>query len=561
MNALFIIIITFAGYIIAYNTYGRWLSAKIFELDDSLQVPSVAHADGKDFVKSKKGVVFGHHFTSIAGTGPIVGPAIGVIWGWVPALLWIFFGSIIMGAVHDFGTLVVSLRHDGRSIADIAGDYVSPRMRIFFLIVVFLAVMIVISVFCLVIASVFKLFPSSVFPVWFQIPIAVILGRSIKGRETGVKRFTATAVLIMYLSVFAGRFMEFTMPSISGLPSTGVWTIILLIYAFIASILPVTALLQPRDYINAWQLFIAMGLMLSGAVFSGICGKLMMTAPAVNTAPVGAPPVGPTLFIIIACGAVSGFHSLVSSGTSAKQLSREKDALFVGYGSMLVEAALATLVLVAVAAGIGDNSAWSAHYASWSASSGLAAKLDAVVKGSANMMLSIGMPYNLSAAVMGVFIASFAGTTLDSAARIQRYVVAEVSKACGFDYFTKIIPAAILVVLSSGVLAFASGADGKGALMLWPMFGAVNQLLAALALIVVSLYLRRNGGRKFSVTILPCIFMLIITLWSVTVNETEFFRNAQWTLAVVNGSVIVMTVVMLIESVIVFLRRRDVQSA
>jgi carbon starvation protein len=342
------------------------------------------------------------------------------------------------------------------------------------------------------------------------------------------------------------------------------WDTLYRLKYFIASTLPVTRLLQPRDYINAWQLFVAMGLLVFGVLASGLTAGLHIVAPAVNLTPSGAPPIWPFLFITIACGAISGFHALVASGTSSKQVAKESDALFVGYGAMLIEAALATLVIIAVAAGIGmgyktgqgdiltGTAAWQMHYSSWTASSGLGAKISAVVTGSANMIAVLGIPKTLGMVIMGVFIASFAGTTLDSATRIQRYVVTELFTDMKIKFMTNKYAATAFAVITAAALAFASGADGKGALKLWPMFGAINQLLAALTLLVITIYFKKKGGYRYLVSGLPCVFMLMMTIWAVVINQLGFLTKANWLLAAVNGIILALSVWMIIESVIVF---------
>ena len=336
MDAVLIMVVAFVGYLLAYRLYGKFIGQKVFNLRNENKTPSVELEDGQDFVPTKKGIIFGHHFTSIAGTGPIVGPAIGIIWGWVPALIWVIVGTVVMGAVHDFGALVVSMRNQGKSISEATAKYINQRTRTLFFIIVLLELWIVIAVFGLVIAIIFSLFPQSVFPVWCEIPIAIILGYFIYKKGARINLATVIAVAVMYATVILGHFIPLKMPAIAGIPATGVWSIILLIYAFIASSLPVTTLLQPRDYINAWQLFIAMALLVLGIVLSALFGGLKVVAPAVQMNPEGAPSMWPFLFITIACGAISGFHSLVSSGTSAKQqIATEEDSLMVGYGSML----------------------------------------------------------------------------------------------------------------------------------------------------------------------------------------------------------------------------------
>ena len=569
MDAVLLMVVPFVGFIAAYHLYGKFLARRIFKLDPKAPVPSEQFKDGKDFVPTRKGIIFGHHFTSIAGTGPIVGPAVGIIWGWIPAILWIVLGSIFMGAVHDFGALVVSLRNQGKSMSEIAGKYINPRVRFIFFLIVFFELWIVIAIFALIIGVLFKMYPVSVFPVWMEVPIAIVLGHIIYKRGGNVKLFTLFAVVAMYVTVVAGHWLPVTLPVLFGLPVTGLWVIILLIYGFIASTLPVTTLLQPRDYINAWQLFVAMGLLVAGTLAAGFSGELTIVAPAVQASPEGAPPIVPFLFITIACGAISGFHSLVGSGTSPKQISRETDSLFVGYGSMLMEGALATLVIVAVAAGVGlapkfagaevaerlvGSAAWLRHYSSWgTVTQGLGTKIAAFVTGSANMMEYIGIRRELGTVIMGVFIVSFAGTTLDTATRLQRYVISELATDLKARPLANRYVATGFAVVTAGVLAFATGTSGAGAMTMWPMFGAVNQLLAALALLVVTMYLKRKGGLKCLLTLIPCVLMLAMTLWSIVINEQGFVATAgQTMLAVINGAVFLLAVWMTIETILVF---------
>jgi carbon starvation protein len=272
----------------------------------------------------------------------------------------------------------------------------------------------------------------------------------------------------------------------------------------------------------------------------------------------------PFLFITIACGAISGFHSLVSSGTSAKQVRTENDSLFVGYGGMLMEGTLATLVVIAVAAGIGMGytpkggemvtgvAAWTTHYSSWAAAAGLGSKINAFVIGSANMIGSIGIPKGIAVVIMGVFVASFAGTTLDTATRIQRYVVAEIFGDLKVPFLTGRYPATLIAVGSALILAFVTGASGKGALTLWPMFGAVNQTLAALALIIITLYLQTKGGIKWMIAGFPALFMAFMTIWAVVVNQTKFLGAHNMLLTVVNIVILIVAVWIVIEGIFKF---------
>lgn len=535
MLTIAIIIASALLYILTYRTYGRYLARRIFSINPDHTTPAHTHADGIDFVPSRPALVFGHHFTSIAGTGPIVGPAIAVVWGWVPALIWVLVGSIFMGAVHDFGSLVVSMRHQGRTIADLAGDVVNPRVRLLFMLVCLVGLWIVLAVFGLVIATIFSLYPSSVGPVWLQIPIAIALGIWIN-RKGNLILGTLIAVALMYGTIILSASIDWSTHPI--LPSAlteiaspiVIWTLVLMVYVFIASILPVHVLLQPRDFINAWQLIIAMGLLMLGLLVTHppIIADPVVLAPAPS--PKGASPsMFPFLFITVACGAVSGFHCLVASGCSSRQLSCESHAQRVGFGAMLTEGFLAVLVILACVAGFGLQSTqgqgrplFDSFYATWGGDSGLANILTPFVVGAANAIDGLGVPHHTGVAIMGVFIASFAATTLDSATRLQRYLITElvqtkpkapnpVSRAVSSRTGATLIACVSALILAlSDVPTRGLAHAGLGGLALWPVFGATNQLLASLALLVVTVWLVRHK-RPVWTTALPMLVMLGIT--------------------------------------------------
>ncbi|MBU0634388.1 MAG: carbon starvation protein A [Candidatus Omnitrophica bacterium] len=566
MNSLALIILAFSGFLAAYHTYGKFLARRIFRVDVNAVCPSYALQDNIDFVPTKKSVLFGHHFTSIAGLGPIVGPAIGVIWGWVPALAWVFLGSILMGAVHDFGALILSLRAQGRSLGDITATLINHRVRTLFLIIIFFGIWIVIAVFALIIAILFTMYPESVLPVWLQIPIALCTGHLIykKGKNPLWVGIAATAV--MYITIVLGAYLPIKLISFFGLNPLALWIIALLVYVYIASTLPVQKLLQPRDFINSFQLLIAMLLLTLGIFVT----RPKIIAPAINLSPLGAPPMFPFIFIIIACGAISGFHCLVSSGTSSKQCDTESNALCIGYGSMLLEGALACLVIVAVCAGLGlglttkngqtltGAAAFAYNYSSWTQASGLQAKLGSFITGAANVINPLGIPQRVTIALMGVFLVSFAATTLDTSTRIQRYVISELACAWKIKLLTKKHPATIVAVLSAFILAFSNG-NGNGALSLWPLFGTVNQLLAALALLVISIYLIKKRVTPFY-TAIPMFIMLFVTGWAMLLNLKTFYAQKDWLLFCISISVFGLEIWMVIESAfvlkILFKRKR-----
>jgi carbon starvation protein len=449
--------------------------------------------------------------------------------------------------------MVVSLRNQGRSIGDVAADVVNRRVRVLFLLIIFLLLLIVVAIFGMIIAIVFDLFPQAVLPIWLEIPIALWLGHMVykKGAPHGL--MSAIAVIIMYLTVVAGAYLPLEMPSILGLDPVVVWVVILLAYAYIASTLPVQTLLQPRDYINSHQLFIALGLLALGTIVA----HPDMVAPAADFSPEGAPAMVPMLFVVVACGAISGFHSLVASGTSSKQCDLETSAFSIGFGGMLLEGILAVFVLIACGAGIGlglssdggiltGTAAFSHHYASWSAASGLGAKVGAFMIGAANMIEMIGIPHNITLTIMGVFVASFAATTLDTATRIQRYIVGELAHAWHAPAVAKKHPATLIAVGTAALLSFYDG-SGKGAMTLWPLFGATNQLLAGLALLVVTVYLARRKASLYY-TPIPMVFMLVMTGWAMLVNLGNYFTSGKWLLFGIGIVTLVLEIWILVES-------------
>jgi carbon starvation protein len=559
LNSLILAVGTGILYIIAYHAYGKFLGRRVFKLNPDAVCPSESLRDNIDYIPTQKAILFGHHFTSIAGTGPIVGPAIAIIWGWVPALIWILVGSIFMGAVHDFGAMVVSLRNQGRSIGDIAADLINNRVRTLFLLIIFFELWIVVAIFGVIIAVLFTMFPQAVLPVWLEIPIAVWLGYMLNQKGVAHLPLSIVAVIVMYVTVVIGAYVPINMPSIFGLDPVACWVIVLLIYCYIASTLPVQTLLQPRDYINSHQLFIALTLLLLGVLVS----HPDMVAPAIHSPPKGAPPILPMLFVIVACGAISGFHALVSSGTSSKQCDAETSSLSIGYGGMLLEGMLATCVLVACGAGLALGltkdgqtligiTAFNAQYANWESAAGLGSMINAFVVGSANMIERIGIPHEITLAIMGVFVASFAATTLDTATRLQRYVVGELGAAWGAPAVARRHPATVIAVGTALVLAFYNG-SGKGAQTLWPLFGSVNQLLAGLALLVITVYLAHKKS-PMRYTLIPMIFMLLMTGWAMLVNLKGFYGEANWLLFFIGLAVFVLEIWMIIESVAVLMK-------
>lgn len=574
MSTILVAVLSAVGFIVAYNTYGRYLARKIFGLDPNAAVPSHELEDGVDFVPTRKSVVFGHHFTSIAGTGPIVGPAIAVFWGWLPALLWVVFGSIFIGAVHDFGALVVSMRSRGQTIGDVASRMISHRARVLFLFILFFALSIVLGVFGLVIATIFSLYPETVLSVWASMPIAIFIGYWIYRRGHGLLVPSLAALLILYGLVYVGvNYVPLTLPAPADSAGTllspvVIWTVILFGYCFVASVMPVWLLLQPRDYINSHQLIVALVLLTLGLFVA----HPEFAAPAINNAPPGdAPPLFPFLFITIACGAVSGFHCLVSSGTSSKQIKTETDAQYVGYGAMLLEGALAVLVILACAAGLGmgvattggaelhGREAWQHFYGNEWAGMTLGKNVGAFVEGGANMMASIGIPLSLAIGIVAVMVACFAATTLDTATRLQRYVIQEIGGAIRIPALTNKYTATTVAVTVGLVMALIPGPGGygTGGLLLWPLFGAVNQLLAGLAFLVVAFYLVRHNKPVWFLSA-PLVLMIVLPAWAMTLQILGWVRSADWHLVAIGALIEVLQIWMLIEAAMMWRRAKGV---
>ncbi|MBN1157794.1 MAG: carbon starvation protein A [Bacteroidales bacterium] len=567
MNALLLALLALAGYILAYHTYGKFVARKIFRISNSNIMPSHIFMDGVDFVPAKKHIIFGHHFATIAGLGPIVGPAIGIIWGWLPAFVWVFVGSIFMGAVHDFSSLIISARNEGKTIGDLTGTIISPSSRYAFQFIMQLLLFIVLSVFAMIVGLLFTMYPESVFPVWMQIPIALWLGWQIRNGKNDLV-CSILAVVAMYTTILIGIYLPIRIPPLFGSSVTS-WCVLLFIYVYFASAVPVHKLLQPRDYINSHQLLVAIAMLFLGLVVA----HPVITAPAINPAAkldgTDIPNLMPLLFITIACGAISGFHSLASSGTTVKQVDRESDSLFISYGGMLLESLLAVLVLLAVAAGLGMGlekdgivytglDAFNHHYVSWITASGLTSQLEAFVVGGSNLFASFGIPPIYGASFIAVFIVSFANTTLDSATRIQRLSFQEIfrnKEGTIRKPFDNRYVTTFFVVLAAALMAFARPA-AEGALILWPLFGSLNQLLAALALGLVTIYLIRKRI-NILVAFIPMIFVLVITVWSMFQNLIQYMDQQDVLLTVLSSVILVLTAWLLITSVISLFRIRD----
>ena len=419
MNSLVLAVIGIALMVAGYLLYSKYLGKKVYRLDPAFKTPAHELNDGVDYVPTNKFVLWGHHFTSVAGAAPIVGPAVAVIWGWLPAVLWVTIGTIFFAGMHDMGALWASQRHKGQSMGMLSGKYIGPRGRALFLVVIFLLLLMVVAAFAVVIKNLLIGTPSAVIPVWGAILVALVIGQMIYRWKINLLVTTIIGVVALYSLIIVGNANPIVLPDpILGMSPATFWIVALFVYAGIASLLPVWVLLQPRDYINGVQLFIGLGILFGSVLLSAPA----IVAPAINqNVPEGTPPLVPLLFVTIACGAISGFHGMVSSGTSSKQLDKETDSRFVGYFGAVGEGLLALGAIIAATAGYRTLADWEAVYSAFN-EGGVAA----FVEGGGNILnAGLGLPVGLSATILATMAVLFAATTMDTGVRLLRFVVQE----------------------------------------------------------------------------------------------------------------------------------------
>ena len=511
MSAITLALIGLTAVFIGYQFYSKFIAEKIYKLDPDFETPSHAMRDDIDYVPTNKFVLWGHHFTAVAGAAPIIGPGIAVIWGWVPAFLWVILGTMFFAGVHDFGAIWASVRNKAQSVGSLTGEVVSHRARALFMIVVFFLLLMVNAVFAVAISTELVATPSSVIPAWSAVFVAVVIGILLYRVGVGITWPTIIGTLILYAVIALGERFPIELPGIVlGLGPQAQWILILFFYAAIASMLPVWLLLQPRDYINGIQLFVGLGI-LYGAV---LISNPTIVAPAINqNLPPATPPIFPLLFVTIACGAISGFHGLVSSGTTSKQLDKETDARQVGYLGSLGEGALALVAIIAATAGFASFGEWEALYTSFGAGG-----MGAFVQGGATIASNgLGLSFSFAETLLTVMAVLFAGTTMDAGVRLQRYIIQEWGTIYRIPALTNGYTATGLAVLACLLLAFGAtppGAPlGTGGMAIWPLFGTTNQLLAGLTLLVISTILVKLG-RPSRYTLVPMVFVTTMALAS-----------------------------------------------
>lgn len=619
MNAIPVVVAGLALYFLGYKFYAKYLSEKIFKLDSNAPVPSRTMEDGKDYIPTNRYVLFGHHFASIAGAAPIVGPAIAVIWGWLPALLWVVLGAVFMGCVHDFSALILSVRHKARSIGDLAGDIIGKKATTAYMIIMFFVVVLLMAIFLRLIMGQFIKYPAVVFPALALVAIAIGIGVLIYRTKIGLGIASVVGIILMIVSIWVGTRHPMALPAAMVFKSPELtWVLLLVAYSFVASVLPIWLLLQPRDYLESFKLYAGLILLFVGIFFTApkiVAPVIRLDVPGrqfsvaaelrddldnavvsealrtnfsdngislskeakisvedkggkwqiadggetyavieqggeLNAYAGKAPPIWPFLFISIACGALTGFHSIVASGTTSKQLANEKDAAFVGYGAMAAESSLALCAVIACTAGFqaanGMTGAerWMSHYGSWTGAAGLGAKLGAFVEGGAYFLTSLRIPEDLGRTFVALIIVGFALTTLDSACRLGRYIVAEFGNQHGIpalknSYIGSAIPAGL-----AGLLALWTYGGKPAGVQLWPLFGTTNQLLAALVFATVTVYLVKKKTQHWFISI-PLVFVVITTVCAMLWKIREFAQDGNWLLVSI-GSIILLAGLFLI---------------
>jgi carbon starvation protein len=576
VNAVWLALFALLAFFIGWRWYSRYIAERIYRLEHDFITPAHQYRDGVDFVPTRKWVLWGHHFTSVAGAAPIVGPAIAMYWGWGPAIAWVVLGTVFAAGVHDFGALVISVRHKGQSIGTLAHRLVGRRAKLLFLFIILILILMVNAVFAWVIANLFINNPASVLPVMLQVPIALWFGYTVIRRNRPMLVPSLVALVAMYGTAILTTRVEWLQmdvvrwlggaeatTALFGLDAVSVaflvWIFVLLAYVYVASTLSVWKLLQPRDYINAQQLIFGLLVLYGGLLVS----QPQITAPLYNA---GAQPSWfPLLFITIACGAISGFHGLVASGTSSKQLDRETDARTIGYLGAVGEGTLALITIIAVATFFGTQAEFFDSYTSFAVAS--AAGVGYFVGGAAQLAGGVGVPPDIAATLVALIIVCFAATTLDSAVRLMRYIIGEL----GMEYRVPVlarrhVATSLAVAMTALLVLLPDGGRGMGSggYLLWPLFGTSNQLLAGITLMLISLWLVRTGRNPLP-TLVPMAFLLVMTIWAM-VEQVVFTWSGlgaaepEWLLFVLGAIILGFALWILLEAVRLF-GRPEVQQA
>jgi len=528
-------------YLVFYFTFGRTLQTKLLKSQDAPDAPSKRLSDGVDYVPTSKYVLFGHHFASIAGAGPITGPAMAVAWGWLPGLLWIWIGNVFLGAIHDYLALAASVRYDGRSMQVVAQDMIGKKAgKSFGWFIMFLCILVV-AAFGDIVAGQFAADGRVFFSFVFFCVAAFIAGFFMYKSKLGLGWGSLIGIGLVILAFIGGNYLPVKW-------GKDIYFLIIFVYIVLASTLPVNLLLQPRDYLSSYFLYFGL---LVGGIAALISFQPLDSVPAFTSFSAkvisGVPsPFWPTVPLVIACGALSGFHSLVASGTSSKQLKEEKDALFVGYGAMLVEGFLSTLVLVSIAgfgaAALGDK---------LMATPALGRFVQSFSK-----MVSTKLPFlpmSFMTLFSAVWVSTFALTTLDTTNRLGRYIIQEMveplkgKKDGVYKLFSNKWVASVIIAFGGIFLARSGGYS-----FLWPAFSGANQLLASVVMLTVAVWVKKKLNPKyFAAVIIPAIFLWVTVtaalIWYVAAVVPTYFVAGKPVASQITGGIVGgITVVMLV---------------
>ena len=563
MTALLIIVVAIVLLVIGYVTYGSWL-AKEWGIDPKRETPAVRMADGVDYVAAKPVVLMGHHFSSIAGAGPINGPIQASVFGWLPVFLWCIIGGIFFGGLQDFGSLFASIRHDGKSVGEIIHDSMGKRAQRLFTVFALLVLILVIASFVNVVAGTFFSTAEEGFgivanPTGNQttamisvlfIVLAIIYGILTNRMGVGTVPATIGGIVCICLMIVFGLNFGLAL-------SRTAWIVLICAYITIASLVPVWILLQPRDYLSSFLLYGMMILALIGIVISAFTGTATFSIPMFTGWKTGIGTLFPALFITVACGACSGFHSLISTGTSSKQLANEADAKPIGYGSMLIESALGIVSLIAV--GMVFQRYTGGEFGSPSV---------AFATGIATMFSSDGTAtFNTVRALLTLAVSVFALTSLDTGTRLSRFMFSELflkegeatyQDATGIRRFlAHPLVGTLLMVVIGGVLGALSLSQ------IWGLFGAANQLLAGLALMAVAAWLG-EAGKNNKMFYIPMVFMLVATICSLclTVKTKVGMIGApemawgDWFQMIFAAAMVVLAIILVVEGIQTFSKQK-----
>lgn len=567
MNTVYLLIAGLISFFLAYRFYARYLS-RILHIDPTRATPAHTMQDGVDYVPARRSVLIGHHFSSIAGAAPIIGPVTAAAYGWAPVLLWIILGAVFLGAVHDLSALVVSIRHQGKSMGDVIYEYLGTAGSLIFLFFCWAALILIIAVFMAVVAKTFVAQPETVTASLLYLILAVIFGFLLNKTRFTFGVLTLICVPLVFFGIYVGTVAPVSLSetiSIAGLSLSPAqaWSCVLIIYIFIASVTPVWLLLQPRDYLSSFLLYALIAVSTIGIFVA----HQPVQIPAIANFMPASGPLFPMLFVIVACGAISGFHSLVAAGTTAKQLNSEKDAVPVGYGSMLIEGVLA---IVALAAAVKLSTS---EYSVLLKDKG---PIYLFAHGIGSFLDALHLPNEAGMTFATLAVSAFALTTLDTATRLGRFSLQEISfilsgghgekntdknslpsktdthkKPFTLDRYT----ATLITVIPAGALALTG--QWK---VIWPLFGAANQLLAALSLITVTLWLYYNR-RPVKATLIPAVFMCIVTLsalvYMICKDAVVITQNFTYAAAIRIGLATLLFLLALLLVILVFIKRHN----